>query len=77
MARSKPKLLVVSNRAPVEATREDVGVKFRRTVGGLATALDAALRERPGRWIAWAGTAGAQTLTPERRASRTRSSPSS
>jgi trehalose 6-phosphate synthase len=65
MTPSEPTLLVVSNRAPVEATGEDAGGKFRRTVGGLATALDAALRERPGRWIAWAGTAGAQTLTPE------------
>ncbi len=65
MPTSESRLLVVSNRAPLEATPGGEGYGFRRTVGGLATALDVTLRERPGVWIAWAGTAGDEVLTPE------------
>jgi alpha,alpha-trehalose-phosphate synthase [UDP-forming] len=57
-------LIVVSNRAPLEATPGGEGYGFRRTVGGLATALDVTLRERPGLWIAWAGTPNDQILQP-------------
>ncbi len=63
---SLPRLLVVSNRAPVEVTREGSHLRIRRTVGGLATALDDVLRERPGTWIAWAGSVRDEDLTPER-----------
>jgi trehalose 6-phosphate synthase/phosphatase len=63
---SESRLLVVSNRAPVEATPGGEEYGFRRTVGGLATALDVTLRERPGLWVAWAGTPGDEVLTPDR-----------
>src|SRR4029453_2920954 len=63
---SASRLLVVSNRAPVEATPGGEEYGFRRTVGGLATALDVTLRERPGLWVAWAGTPGDEVLTPDR-----------
>ena len=49
------RLLVVSNRAPVEVERGPDGVRIVRTVGGLAGALDDALRARGGVWIAWIG----------------------
>jgi trehalose 6-phosphate synthase len=49
------RLLVVSNRAPVEVSRGPEGVRVTRTVGGLAGALDDALRARGGEWIAWIG----------------------
>jgi trehalose 6-phosphate synthase/phosphatase len=56
---------VVSNRAPIEVSRGDDGAaQIRRTVGGLATALDEALRERPGRWIAWVGDVPDAELAP-------------
>jgi trehalose 6-phosphate synthase/phosphatase len=57
--------VVVSNRAPVQATGTGEKRRFRRTIGGLATALDASLRERPGLWVAWAGTGGDEVLTPD------------
>jgi trehalose 6-phosphate synthase len=63
---STSRLLVVSNRAPVEVTREGTHLRIRRTVGGLATALDDVLRERPGTWIAWAGSVRDEDLTPDR-----------
>ena len=50
-----PRLIVVSNRAPVEMVRGPDGVRAVRTVGGLAGALDDALRARGGLWIAWIG----------------------
>ncbi len=49
------RLLIVSNRAPVEVARDPEGVRIVRTVGGLAGALDDALRVHGGMWIAWVG----------------------
>src|SRR5262245_51115625 len=59
------RLLVVSNRAPVEAANGPGGPRFVRTVGGLATALDDVLRERQGAWIAWVGSQTDELLPPE------------
>jgi len=51
------KLHVVSNRAPIEVeTRADGRRSIRPTVGGLASALDDAIRRRSGSWIAWTGS---------------------
>jgi trehalose 6-phosphate synthase/phosphatase len=63
IVRPAERLIVVSHRAPVEADAEKPG-RFRRTIGGLATALDGALRARGGTWIAWAGDDVAKVLTP-------------
>jgi trehalose 6-phosphate synthase len=52
---SAPRLIVVSNRAPVEMVRGPEGLRAVRTVGGLAGALDDALRSHGGLWIAWVG----------------------
>jgi trehalose 6-phosphate synthase/phosphatase len=51
---ASPRLLVVSNRAPIEVTH-GAERRVRRTVGGLASALDDAIRRRSGSWIAWTG----------------------
>lgn len=51
---SEPRLLVVSNRAPIEVASGKER-RIRRTVGGLASALDDAIRRRRGSWIAWTG----------------------
>ncbi len=61
-----PRLLVVSNRAPVELVREGDALRPRRTVGGLATALDAVMRARGGLWVAWAGTEERELLEGSR-----------
>jgi alpha,alpha-trehalose-phosphate synthase [UDP-forming] len=59
-------LLMVSNRAPVELTRGPHGTRrVARTVGGLAGALDEALRERGGTWVAWVGPEAGEVLAPE------------
>ena len=58
------RLLVVSNRAPVEVERAGDELRIRRTVGGLATALDDVLRDRNGLWIAWAGENAPDVLKP-------------
>jgi alpha,alpha-trehalose-phosphate synthase [UDP-forming] len=54
-AGGRPRLLVVSNRGPVELRRGPLGFRAVRTVGGLATALDDVMREHQGVWIAWSG----------------------
>jgi trehalose 6-phosphate synthase/phosphatase len=62
---SEGRLIVVSNRAPVEVAHGPEGLRITRTVGGLASALDDAMRERHGVWIAWAGSASDELLTRE------------
>jgi len=57
---------VVSNRAPVELVRQHDGPRFVRTVGGLAGAMDDALRAHDGTWVAWVGSSVAGELRPER-----------
>ena len=59
------RLLIVSNRAPVEIVQGPKGARMSRTVGGLAGALDDALRARGGTWIAWVGQGGGDELSPE------------
>src|SRR5438876_4742128 len=58
------RLVVVSHRAPVEVTESPEGRDVRRTVGGLATALNGAMQERGGVWVAWAGTTTEEVLAP-------------
>src|SRR2546427_6388739 len=59
------RLVVVSNRAPLEMVRGPQGVRALRTVGGLAGALDDALRAHGGTWIAWGGPHAHDELRPE------------
>src|SRR5438445_1078823 len=59
------RLVVVSNRAPLEMVRGPQGVHAQRTVGGLAAALDDALRAHDGTWIAWVGQHASDDLRPE------------
>ena len=59
------RLVVVSNRAPVELRMSGTTVTVHRTVGGLGTALDDALRETRGRWVAWVGDDAPAELHPE------------
>ena len=58
--------MVVSNRAPVEVSTSATGERrVKRTVGGLATALDDVVRARGGVWVAWAGPVEDGELPPE------------
>ncbi|MGH7823454.1 MAG: alpha,alpha-trehalose-phosphate synthase (UDP-forming) [Candidatus Binatia bacterium] len=46
---------MVSNRAPYSVRRRAGKTELIRTVGGLASTLDDALRSRGGMWLAWSG----------------------
>lgn len=49
-------LVVVANRLPVESALDDLGgVTWRRSPGGLVSALDPVMRERDALWIGWGG----------------------
>ncbi|MBL7120034.1 MAG: trehalose-6-phosphate synthase [Dehalococcoidia bacterium] len=56
---SRPKidrLIIVSNRLPINLVWEDVGGwKAQPSLGGLVTALTPILRERGGLWVGWPG----------------------
>ena len=51
------KLIMVSNRGPVEHYFDDAGrIRRREAAGGVATALGSVARQQPVTWIASAGT---------------------
>jgi trehalose 6-phosphate synthase/phosphatase len=52
------RLIVVSNRLPVELGREGTDWKTKRSAGGLATAMDPILKRAGGVWIGWSGAKG-------------------
>jgi trehalose 6-phosphate synthase/phosphatase len=52
---ARPRLLIVSNRAPVTVRVEGDQVKVDRSTGGLATGLAGPHEQSDGLWIAWTG----------------------
>jgi trehalose 6-phosphate synthase len=60
------KLIIVSNRLPVSISRSDSGQwEATPSAGGLATALDPALRHRGGLWVGWPGVASSESADVE------------
>lgn len=56
MARSS--FVVVANRLPVDEVATQAGREWRRSPGGLVTALQPVLVARQGTWVGWAGGVG-------------------
>jgi len=52
----RERLLIVSNRAPYSFRRRGRETELVRSIGGLASTFDDALRSRGGVWLAWSGT---------------------
>ena len=48
-------LVVVSNRLPLTLYRGQRGLEYRRSAGGLISALEPVLRSRGGTWVGWPG----------------------
>jgi alpha,alpha-trehalose-phosphate synthase [UDP-forming] len=57
-------LVVVANRLPVEYVDTESEGVWRRSPGGLVSALEPALSGRPATWIGWSGQSGEETRTP-------------
>lgn len=52
-------LVIAANRLPVDKVVTDAGeVEWRRSPGGLVTAMESVMRSQPGAWVGWAGDAG-------------------
>ncbi|TQJ48475.1 trehalose-6-phosphate synthase [Phycicoccus sp. SLBN-51] len=52
-------LVVAANRLPVDrVVLPDGGIEWRRSPGGLVTAMESVMRGREGAWVGWAGEAG-------------------
>lgn len=51
--------VVAANRLPVDRTvAADGSTSWRRSPGGLVTAMESVMRGRPGAWVGWSGDAG-------------------
>jgi trehalose 6-phosphate synthase len=65
---TKSAFVVVANRLPVDrVTAPDGGMSWRRSPGGLVTAMQPVLAAQRGSWVGWIGEAtahGAKTLEP-------------
>jgi trehalose 6-phosphate synthase len=61
--RSARRLVVISNRAPIEVIGEGASQVTRRTVGGVANTFVRLLENNGGLWIAWSGGHVAKRLT--------------
>jgi alpha,alpha-trehalose-phosphate synthase [UDP-forming] len=64
MADIKGRVINVSNRLPISIRKHASGARVERSSGGLATALEAGWRDRPGVWIGWAGGTPNQHVEP-------------
>ena len=52
----KAELVIVANRLPVDRVVNDDGsVDWRRSPGGLVTAIEPVMRQNDGAWIGWSG----------------------
>ncbi|GGJ93618.1 trehalose-6-phosphate synthase [Pilimelia anulata] len=51
--------VVVANRLPVDEVQTEAGGQWRRSPGGLVTALHPVLAAHQGTWVGWAGGTGA------------------
>jgi len=58
MISKKEKLIVVSNRVPYNVKKVKGKIQYKKSVGGLVTALDPILCHRGGQWIGWNGYSG-------------------
>ena len=50
------KIIIVSNRLPISVKKDNGGFTFERTVGGLASGLDAVQKAARSTWVGWPGT---------------------
>ena len=51
--------MIAANRLPVDkVTGDDGGTEWRRSPGGLVTAMESVMRGREGAWVGWAGDTG-------------------
>ena len=60
---NKPRVIIASNRLPVNITEEAGQLSMSRSIGGLATALNSVMDIYPMLWIGWPGTKRKLTKT--------------
>ncbi|HWC22199.1 MAG TPA: trehalose-6-phosphate synthase [Flexivirga sp.] len=58
MFKDKFDLVIAANRLPVDRVREGNRSVWRRSPGGLVTAMESVMRGRDGAWIGWSGVPG-------------------
>lgn len=58
MFETSHKIIIASNRIPCNLSISDGNIKYKKSVGGLVTALDPILSKNGGLWIGWNGQTG-------------------
>lgn len=60
------RLIIVSNRLPVTIERKKEKFRYKKSVGGLATAIDSFYRSYDSTWVGWSGMTTDKTEKDER-----------
>jgi alpha,alpha-trehalose-phosphate synthase [UDP-forming] len=55
MSKVTEKIIVIANRIPCNISITDEGIRYKKSIGGLVTALDPILLKNGGLWIGWNG----------------------
>ncbi|MBN1800035.1 MAG: bifunctional alpha,alpha-trehalose-phosphate synthase (UDP-forming)/trehalose-phosphatase [Candidatus Lokiarchaeota archaeon] len=53
--KKQQRLIIISNRLPIQVTKDDDGLKFSPSIGGLATGLRSFQKQHNVLWIGWPG----------------------
>lgn len=60
------RLIIISNRVPFNISITKKGTKYKKSVGGLVTAIDPLLAKRGGLWFGWSGLIGERKSIEEK-----------
>ncbi len=60
------RLLIVSNRLPLNLSKDKGKLRVERSVGGLATGIGAVYKSKESLWIGWPGYSGEKLPSEEK-----------
>ena len=60
------KIIIVSNRIPYNIKIDNSEISYKKSIGGLVTALDPILLKEGGLWIGWSGSLSSKKILSDK-----------